>query len=432
MRPLTRVGLALVITLGLMSASGRSAAGPAPVPPPAPRIEALTHGVRGPLRAGDRITVSLRGTGRGSATLHIFGVVTDVGMRELRTAAYASTPALYMGTYVIRPGDAIRNAAVFATLTVGGQEITAVSGRPVTIDTRPPVVSSRYPAPQSRLTNLRPNIVVHYDDNVSGVRPGAVRLLVNGQDVSARTSISETSAAYNAETPFRPGPVRAQLLVADRTGNSMPTEWVFTILPPVGVIQSVTINPATPLGAGDILTVVMAGPPGGRATFAIAGLPAVAMRESRTPGLYFGTYAVAPGQTVLGAALTVTLEWGGGRETAVAAAPVTLLGTPPPAPTLLSPGGAAVVGAGTGSRLVLRGRSRPGFRIVGRIALAARTSAEAPQLLGEFSTVAGPDGTWRVTLGPMIPNEGGKLLGTVLAIDPANQRSVPAVFEVSQ
>src|SRR3972149_4996660 len=167
------------------------------------------------------------------------------------------------------PGAAARSAPRLPPVAVGAQEVRAAGNRPITIDTRGPVITSRQPKPGATLTNVRPNIFVNFFDAVSTVNPGAVRLVVNGQNVTTRASISESSAAYNPEVPFAPGPVRVQLTTTDRAGNIEQTEWSFTIAPSNNLIKSVTINPVTALTPGDILTVVVTAAPGGKASFAI-------------------------------------------------------------------------------------------------------------------------------------------------------------------
>src|SRR3989337_3736486 len=168
---LTRVGVCL-LSLWLVCGHGPIMAAPAPLPPTGGvRIELLTHDARRPLRAGDRVVVTLRGSLGGSATFHIFGVVANVGMREIRTGVYQAQPALYTGTYIVRPGDVARNAALFATLSVGGQDGMAAGNRPITIDTRGPVMTSRQPKPGATLTNVRPNILVNFFDAGSPVTP---------------------------------------------------------------------------------------------------------------------------------------------------------------------------------------------------------------------------------------------------------------------
>lgn len=431
---LTRTGLCVIMIFSLAYGSGAAAGAPAPPPGPGGvRIEFLSHNVTTPLTVGDRLMVTLRGSAGGTARFHIFGVITDVEMREIRSGAYQAFPALYIGTYNVRPGDTARNAAVFATLIVRGREVVASSDRPITIDSRPPAIMSRHPGPGVRLTNIRPNVVVTYHDETSGVNPGSVRLIVRGREVSARAAVSETSVSYNPDTPFPPGPVRVQLTLADRAKNAQRVEWTFLVAPANDLIKSVTINPATPLISGDILTVVMTGVPGGRASFAVAGLTgAVPMRESRTQGLYFGSFAARPGQSALQAPLVVTLSKAGRKATAAAAAGVTILPAAPPAPTILAPDRTILPGERGVARMVLRGRTRAGFRILGRISFANRSPSTNNQgSLGEFATMGGVDGTWRVTFGPLISLNGARLVVTIVAIDPAGQRSLPAAIEVA-
>jgi len=428
---MARKGLASVI-LAVALLSGRSSAGPSLVSPtPIAYIESVTHTARGALRAGDRLTVTLRGTGRGSATFHIVGVVRDIGMREIRAAAYGATPALYVGVYSVRPGDLGRNVALFGTLTVGGQEVMAAGARPVTIDTREPLVIARYPRAGETLANVRPNIAAHLLDAVSAVNPGTVRLSVNGQDVTGHAVIAGDIVSYTPAVPFSPGSVRVRLMVGDRAGNTARAEWSFRIAPKDGLIQSVTVNPAGALRPGDLLTVVMTGAPGGRAAFTIRGIPGtIAMRESRTPGVYVGTISVTAGLAVLDAPLLVSLERADRRSTATASVGVTMTGMPPAVPTVISAGRTIVLGDEAVTRIVLRGRSRPGFRILGR--LFFQTQAAEQHTLGEFLTVPGADGLWQTAIGPLIFPERARVFVSVVAIDPADQRSVPAVMEIAR
>ena len=404
-------------------------AAPAQPTPPTVQIEAVTHNAQGLLTTGERITVTLRGTSGGTATFHIFGVALDVGMREIRSGGYQALTSLYTGTYEVRPGDSTRNAAVFATLLVRGTEVMASSPRTVTIDTRPPVIASRQPKPGARLPNLRPNIAVDLLDLETGVNPGTVRVVVNGQNVTAKTSISEASIAYNPETPFRPGTVRLRLTASDRAGNTLQSEWTFQITPPGELVKSVTINPASALTKDDLLTVVMTGDPGGRATFTIAGIRGtVPMRESQTPGVYFGSLPVRPEYAVVDAQLLVTLEKNGRRSTVPAAALVTILGAPPAVPRITSR--ALSSESPLTGRIGIGGSSGPGYRILGRITYDMR-SQDLEGTLGEFVAVVGADGRWQVSIGPLVPLERARVLLTVIAIDPAGQRSPPTTIELT-
>jgi len=422
---------ALVVAL-LVLVMGAGAIVAAPAPGGAPRIELITHTARGPLRAGDALTVTVRGTAGATATFDVFGLVADVRMREARPGVYGAQPALFQGTHIVQAGQSTRNAAVIATLRLGGQEVSDAAPRPVTIDTRRPEITLQHPAPFVRLANVRPNIVVNFFDADSLVDPSVVRLLVNGRNVTADASITETSASYNPQTPFVPGPVRLEAIIADRAGNAERTNWTFVVTPANDLIKSVTINPAAPLKSGEILTVVVAGVPGAEASFALEGMPGqVAMRESRTPGLYFGSYEARRGQLLLNAAVLVTLTKDGRRNTAAAATGVTVLGATPQTPTALSASRVTVAGARPETRIVMRGRSRPGYRILGRIGYEARGGAGEDQgLLQEFLARALSDGTWQFTAGPFAAPRATRIFATVVAIDPAGQQSPPVVVEL--
>jgi len=392
----------------------------------------VAYSGRNPFGPGTRLAVSLRGTGGGAATFHIPGVTTDIGMRELRTAGYQGLTTLYTGTYVVQPGDAVLNGAVFATLAVRGAEIMAASPQRLTIDGRPPSITARHPKPGTRLANTRPNIAVDLVDAETGVNPALIRLVVNGQNVTARTSISETSITYNPEAPFKPGPVHVELTVGDRAKNIFRTNWTFHVDASNGLISSVTVNPATPLTGDDLLTVVVTGVPGGTAWFSIQGIRGDRpMKESRTPGVYFGTLTVRQLNAVFGAPLIVTLQKNGQTSSVSAVTPVTILPGQPPAPTIAPLSRSFSLDDPT-ARVMLGGTSRPGFRIRGRIDYEAQSvTLEGAGTLGEFIAVVSSDGTWRTSLGPLGPLAQAKLIVTVVAIDPAGRRSPPATLELT-
>ncbi len=404
----------------------------APVSPPSIRIESVTFGGRNPFGPGTRLAVSMRGTGSGAATFHIFGVTTDIGMRELRTAGYQGLTTMYTGAYVVRPGDAVLNGALFAMLAVRGTEVMAASTQRITIDGRPPTITARHPKPGSRVANTRPNIAIELIDRETAVNPASIRLIVNGQNVTARASISETSVTYTPETPFQPGPVRVDLTVGDRAKNIVHTNWTFHVDAPNGLISSVTISPATTLTSDDLLTVVATGAPGGAAVFSIQGVRGDRpMKELQTPGIYFGTLAVRQLNPVYNAPLIVTLRKNGQTSAVPATAPVTILAGPPAPPTiaLLS---RSISLDDPNSVLLLSGTSRPGSRILGRVDYVAHwATLEGTGTLGEFIAVAESNGAWRISLDSLVPLPQARLIVTVIAIDPAGRRSPPATLELT-
>ncbi|MDQ7828576.1 MAG: hypothetical protein QN122_04570 [Armatimonadota bacterium] len=388
------------------------------------------------LKVSDRLTVSARGTRGAAATFQIVGIPQVVAMREASTGAYQAQPSLYTGTYVVRPQDAARNAAVLVTLEVGARRVTAVADPPVTVDGRAPRVVALYPAAEHPVANLRPNVVAEIFDEESSVDPRSVRLLIDGRNVTAQTSIAETAVSYNPPRPFAPGRVQVRLTMADRAGNVRRVAWDFQVVEPPGLVRTVTLNPPTPLAGDDVLTVVATGAPGGSARFRLAGLGrTVPMRESRTtPGAYFGAYSPDPGTNLLRASLTVEVTRGGRTDRLQASTPVTILTRRPAPPVVEAPGRALVLGPGGGGgpQVVLRGRTRPGFRVVGRIAYEdAEDAVEARGTLAEFLAVAGTDGGWAVAL-PLAAPSGARLAATLVVVDPVGQRSPPLVIPLGR
>ncbi|HEU5299607.1 MAG TPA: hypothetical protein VFW08_08945 [bacterium] len=428
-----RIGVSLRLAAALTALLlARSAIG-APAPPSSIRIEAVSVSVHNPLGPGDRLPVSLRATGGGSATFHIFGIASDIGMRELRAAGYQGLTTQYAGTYQVRQGDGMRNAAVFATLTGRGAQAMAPADRGLTIDARVPRLTARLPAPAARVTNARPNIAIEMIDLESGIDPRSVRLIINGQNVTARASISDILVTYNPADPFAPGHVRVELLAADRAGNPVRQNWTFEVVRNTGLLSSVTINPSTVLTEDDLLTVVAAGVSEGRASFALKGIRGERpMKESGTKGIYFGTLVVPQGMAVTGGALVVTLEKDGRSSTMAAAVPVTILaGGQPQASTIAARGPAGPIDDPE-ARLELNGTSRPGYRIIGRIDYAVRSaSLDQTGMLGEFTVLAASNGTWRASFSPLVPLGDARLTVTVIAVDPAGRRSPPARIEVN-
>jgi hypothetical protein len=259
-------------------------------------------------------------------------------------------------------------------------------------------------------------------------------MLVNGKDVSARAAITETSASYSPDTAFPPGPVRVQVIIANQVKIVQQTEWAFTIAPSTDLINSVTINPTSVLKAGDLLTVVMTGAPGGEASLAIAGLQeSVPMRESRTPGLYIGSYTARPQLRLIDAPVVVSLSKEGIRSSSAASVGVTILAGPSPAPTIRT-GSEVLIGKRNAAKLTFTGRSVPSARIQAEIAFATKeklVGSDDLGTLGQFSAMADSDGNWRNAIGPVMRFPGTKLVVSVVALDIAGQLSPRTTAEVT-
>ncbi|HET6780610.1 MAG TPA: copper amine oxidase N-terminal domain-containing protein, partial [bacterium] len=365
-RELFRAGMDVTLRLNpqtneVVEIAGRGVA-QVPPPPSGPvQIASFTHNAARALRAGETVTVTLRGTPGGAATFDIFGIAAGMPMREVSSG-------VYQGTYTIRQGDSVANAAIFAHLRMGTTEAPLVqAGTPITIDSLPPLVRQRIPEPNSTINNARPNIVVTFEDQGgAGIDQAATRMVVNGQNVTGRATITETVVAYNPPEPLN-GSVSVQVLLRDRAGNQTDSAWTFTVGAVQGaLIRSVTVNPTTALQAGQVLSVTMVGERGGQASFAIEGIDGnVPMAEATNqPGVYFGSFTVRPQDNVQNSRIFVTLTRGDTTRRVEASARLTIVGqTAVGTPTITSP----TLGQTVGAPVVVRGSAAPGSRVVVRI-----------------------------------------------------------------
>jgi hypothetical protein len=404
---------------------------PAPTltpPVTAVRITFFTHSAADPVRAGQTITVTLRGSPGGRAEFDIFGVVTGVEMREV-------SAGVYQGAYVVRPGDNVVGAAVFGHLRIGNQQAPIVqAGDPVTIDSLGPVITQHFPQGLSTVTNTRPNILITFNDRGgSGIRTEATRLFVNDVDVTARASVTETAVAYNPPEPLS-GRVRVRLVLVDRAGNRIDDDWHFTIAPVQGsLINSVTVNPTTPLAAGQVLTVTVAGQPGAQATFSIEGVIGaqdVAMTEApNQPGVYFGSYTVRAGENVQNGKVIVTLTRGGVTSRAEASARLTIVTAGVSAPTITSP----AAGATVGQPIVIRGKAPSLHQVIVRVDYRGSLLLfNLEGTYGQIATTADGNGNWQVTINQSIRVQGAELTIIAWAVDSAGRRSQGTTVRVRQ
>lgn len=418
-------------TTNLVTEVAAQSAGAAPPPPPpgpvAVRITSVTVAqvTAAALRTGQRVEVTLRGTPGGTASFDIFGVVAGVPMTEISTG-------VYRGSYAVRAGDTIVDAAVIGRLRVGTQEVLVAADRPVTIDTVAPAITNRSPAPNSTVNNARPNIVVLFQEEGAGLDPDATRLLVNGENVTRNATITAERLTYNPPRALS-GTVRVEVHLVDRAGNRTDSAWTFRIAPQAGsLIQSVTIGPSTTLRAGETLMVTAVGERGARATFSIEGVAEnLPMAEAANqPGVYFGSYTVRPADAVENARITVRLTKDGRTSTAEATAEVTLVGQAPAAPTISQPREGERVGA----TFEIRGRATPGYRVVARIDYRGLVLGVVPiaGTYGEFSATVGREGNFRIIVNPRTRIPNAELTITVWVIDPAGRRSPPATVKVIQ
>ncbi|MDR7545347.1 MAG: copper amine oxidase N-terminal domain-containing protein, partial [Armatimonadota bacterium] len=420
LRPGMEVTLRLHPQTGaVLEAVARAAGRPTPAASPAApvRIASFGHDALRPLGVGGVVTATLEGTPGGTATFDIAGVASGIPMREIR-------PGVYQGTYTVRAGDNTTAAAIFGHLRVGGQEAPLVqAGTAVTIDTRPPVIVERVPAADAVISNVRPNILVTFhDQGGSGINSSATRLYVNGQDVTGTATVGDTAVAYSPPDPLADR-VIVRIVLADRAGNVTDSQFEFRIvMAQAAPIRSVTVTPARPLRAGEVLRVSLSGDPGGQAAFRIEGLgdwiPMAEVQDQR--GTYVGSYTVRPVDRVRNARIQVRLVRDGAPAYAEASTRLTVVAEVVPAPEITAPAAGAAVRA----PIVVRGRATPGHQVTVRLDYSGKVLLfDVRGTMGQQTATADASGTWTVTFNQNAPVTDAEITITATAIDQLNRRS---------
>ncbi len=96
------------------------------------------------------------------------------------------------------------------------------------VDTTPPLASNFKPANGSTISNTRPWIAANYTD-LHGINTSAVKLFLNGKDVTSKATIKPTYIAYKPATDLAEKKHRVVLYVEDVAGNGKNYTWSFTI-----------------------------------------------------------------------------------------------------------------------------------------------------------------------------------------------------------
>lgn len=207
------------------------------------------------------------------------------------------------------------------------------------------------PAIAQRLTDVTPAVNgtdVSPDASISGVfdaseggslNPGSVRILLNNQDVTGRSTISRGFFSYRPERPLEPGSYTVQVDYANTQGQRRSTTWGFTVPSQVSVsLQNVTHNAATALDNGSTFLATLTGTRGAKASVlliddkrAIQELNA----QEVSPGVYVATVIVKATSAVQERVVVGQLALGNRKAIAAASQPALWASLPvsPPTPT---------------------------------------------------------------------------------------------------
>ncbi len=250
-----------------------------------------------PGKAGGIIKVTMIGESNGKAKFSISGVISDQYMVE-------GPNGTYTGSYTIADGINVTNASLIVTLTDAiGNSSTDTTQR-VTIDTKPPVITS---VDISGSPGKAGGIIkVSMKGEPGGTAKFSIAGVISDQPMTEMTS-GNYSGNYVIVEGINVTNAVVTIVLSDPVGNlSMDTSQKVTIDTVAPVINSVSVI-GTPGKAGETIKITMLGEPNGKAKFSIEGVISDQSMFEAPLGTYTGNYIIPSGLNINNAVVTVTL-----------------------------------------------------------------------------------------------------------------------------
>lgn len=176
-----------------------------------------------PLRAGERLGVTIRGTAEGAATF-------DIGPYVSGIATTQREPGVYVGFYDIPSGANFADVPVIGHLRANGQDALAVgSTSTISASSSPPGVTDFAPDSGVTVNSARPAIYATFVSDAVAVNPSSIALWVNGRNVTADSVRTAGFIEYEPGLSYPDGQMHVTVRVADLAGNVTTKTWSFII-----------------------------------------------------------------------------------------------------------------------------------------------------------------------------------------------------------
>ena len=269
-----------------------AAPAPAFTPPKIVSVGPVNYGK--PLKAGDILTIQVSGTpGAAAVTARVGDILTNLPLTE-------QEPGRYLGNTTIGPNTNATDAPIFAVLRVGATQTAEVrSAQTVSIDTTPPRFDVLIPGQDAQLIDRNPTISASFSDpGGSGIDPAAVKLTLNGADVTKNAVVTAQGISYKAQNlPL--GLAQLRIDIADQAGNTAFAAWSVNIAAPTqpSYITSLIHDAAEPLLPGQTVkfTAKLAVIPARLEWYLGQQLVSTAVTPDPATQTYSVTYQIQPG-----------------------------------------------------------------------------------------------------------------------------------------
>jgi len=205
--------------LALQTATAPPAGSAAPV-----AIANVTVSATRPLRAGEVLDVSLRGTPGGRASFDIGDYLSGLDMRE-------TAPGSYIGHYTIPDRFDVTQVPVYGELALGDAKAPrAQAAATLSAATTPPTIGEVAPPPGQTVNNAQPSIFATFSAPTAiAINVSSISLEVNGHNVTSASTRAGGFITYSPGLELANGPVKVVVRVSDAAGNTASKSWTFTV-----------------------------------------------------------------------------------------------------------------------------------------------------------------------------------------------------------
>ncbi len=195
-----------------------------PTPAGSAQITDFAVSARGPLRANDSFVVTLHGTPGGKASF-------DIGSYVLGLPIPETAPGTYTTKYTVPDGINFSRTTVYGHLAVGATEAPrAEASQLVAVTTTKPQIDEIAPPNGQVVNSNEPSIYATYRSPTDvGINSSSVHIEVNGLDVTASATRTDSFITYSPGAPLGDGVVTVKVTVADNAGNTQTRAWSFSV-----------------------------------------------------------------------------------------------------------------------------------------------------------------------------------------------------------
>lgn len=198
-------------------------------------IEELIVSPRRVLRAGDTLTVQMRGAAGCKATFDIIGFKSDIPMHEDKEGVYSGSltilknmkvsDAVLVGRLAKDGQDASKEAV--QTITINGKSSTSSSSSAVNVANDPKLskfFTAIHPVPNASVRRAN-SVKVEFVNKIS---EGSIRLFLDDNEVTGSCDYDTKAISYVPENSLAAGKHNAKVLGIDNEGQKIDYSWTFT------------------------------------------------------------------------------------------------------------------------------------------------------------------------------------------------------------